>query len=254
MDLLHDEISALQGEIEERDSTIAELTKVAASQADDVGNNSEVSSKRLDDLLFELQLGDERISNLELELQVLEEVRVAELEEKQQIEVWVNEIEQRIARQEGEAEAELEVLRSRLEREKQARVASQQQADKNLCGHEDSAQVHDALTVVRRDHESLREKHQESLERCVELEKTCDELRNSNTEAAIASQINEAMRLERLQISQERAAISRKEHDITTKLREVEVRIELEHQARTNTAGHDVDERFRAFRDRLKEL
>ncbi len=62
------------------------------------------------------------------------------------------------------------------------------------------------------------------------------------------------MRLERLQISQERAAISRKEHDITTKLREVEVRIELEHQARTNTAGHDVDERFRAFRDRLKEL
>lgn len=251
--LLHSEIVSLQRELEERELLIAQLKKKTQGQKDESGGSSPAASKKIDALLQELQVTDSRVSDLESELTALEELRAAELTEKAHLDSWVNDIERRIAIKEGEAEAELETLRSRLQSEKHARVATQEKADQELRSDDVSAELHDTLVVLRRDHEALREKYQDALDKQSELQKECAELRESTDEAAIEARIAEALRLERLQISQERAAISRKEHDINRKLKQIETQLDIEGQARKNTDS-DPDERFRAFRQRLKEL
>ena len=198
--LLHNELACLQKELDERDQTIAELTAPRKQET----TAPQPSNGRVDDLLRELHAGDERIATLESELTLLEELRAAELEEKKQIDDWVNDIERRLALREEETEAELEALRDRLASEKHERVATQAKADQGLAGGDDaSSQLHDTLMVLRRDHEALKEKHQQAIERCAELEKACESLRESTSEDAIEERINEAVRLERLQISQE---------------------------------------------------
>lgn len=248
--LLNFEIGLLQRELDDRDATIAEMR--AADPQKDLANDAEqgatICSRRVEDLLIELQLNDDRVSNLEHELRILEDVRAAELEEKQQIESWVSEIEKRIARREAEAEAEMDALTARLERERAARLASQTQADANLCAGSDADPVNDAFRVLRRDHESLREKYHQLLDRNSYLEKHVEELAAANTPEAVQERVHEAVRLERLQLAQERAAISRREHEIANRLKELEAQVNNEGRV------HEADARFHAFRERLKEL
>lgn len=247
--LLHSEIEFLQKELEEREATISEMRSHSASRSlEEVAVSA--SSNRMEDLLFELQMSDERLSNLEHELRILEELQAAEADEKRQIEAWVGDIEARIARREEESEAEIGVLRSRLERESQERVATQNRADATLTAGGDM-QLAEELNRLRQEHEATKQKLDESTDRCRQLEQQVAEHTQSGDEAAIEARIEQALRQERLTIAQERAAISRREHDITARLKEMETHMEME---ASHPKTNEVDEKFHVFREHLKEL
>ncbi len=247
--LLHSEIEFLQKELEEREATISEMRSHSASRSlEEVAVSA--SSNRMEDLLFELQMSDERLSNLEHELRILEELQAAEADEKRQIEAWVGDIEARIARREEESEAEIGVLRSRLERESQERVATQNRADATLTAGGDM-QLAEELNRLRQEHEATKQKLDESTDRCRQLEQQVAEHTQSGDEAAIEARIEQALRQERLTIAQERAAISRREHDITARLKEMETHMEME---ASHPKTNEIDEKFHVFREHLKEL
>lgn len=244
--LLHAEIAFLQKELEERDAIIASGPTIVAQPEPET---PKVSEKRFKELMQELQASDARLVHMSNELRLLEETRAAEQEERHQITEWVNQIEKLSTKRNDEALAEIEFLRQRFEREKADRLTEQQRADNSLQAEgEVEKRLKDTLTVLRRDHESLREKYDESVARSHELEKDCDALRSANSEEAITERVNEAIRSERLAIAQERAQVSRREHEFNCKLRELE--LQLDDKSRVSEA----DTKFKAFRETLQEL
>jgi len=244
--LLHTEIECLQQELEQRDLQLAELRNRHVEKPIDVAA-AHASTHRLDDLLLELQSSDERIASLEHELRVLEELQAAESAEHQQIESWVQDIEVRLAKREEENEAEVELLRERLQRESAALLAAEQRADEGVAKGGDE-QLQRELRSLRQKYEKLRTSHEDTLEQNRQLDLRCREQQEAADEASLQEKIDQAIRAERLEIAQERAALSRREHEITAKIRELESSIES--QPRINEA----DEKFKVFRERLKEL
>ena len=244
--LLHAEIAFLQKELEERDAAIA---SGPATMFKPEPESPRVSEKRFKELMLELQASDARLVHMSSELRLLEETRAAEQEERRQITEWVNQIENLSTKRNDEARAEIEFLRQRFEREKADRLTEQQRADNSLqADGEVEKRLKDTLTVLRRDHETLREKYDDSIARSHELEKECDDLRSANSEEAITQRVNEAIRAERLAIAQERAQVSRREHEFSCKLRELE--LQLDDKSRVS----DADSKFQAFREKLQEL
>lgn len=244
--LLHAEIECLQQELEQRDEQLTELRNRQFEKPIDVVA-VHASAHRLDDLLMELQSSDERIASLEHELRVLEELQAAESAEHQQIESWVQDIEVRLAKREEEIEAEMELLRERLRRESAALLAAEQRADEGVSKGGDE-ELQRELRSLREKYETLRQSHEDTLEQNRQLEVRFREHQAATDEASLQERIDQAVRAERLEIAQERAALSRREHEITSKIRELES--SMESQPRVSEA----DEKFKVFRERLKEL
>ena len=248
LELLNAEVEFLQRELQQRDQTIAEL-QTPESVTETVMHD--IAQDRLQEMLHELQHADERISRLEHELRLLEELRVAEDEEKRQIESWVNEIELRIARREEENEVEIRLLRGKLEGESRARVETQKRVDASL-GEGGDERLKLELSHVRSENEELRSKNEEAFDICRKLEGKLNVLRDTTSEAAVDARIEDALRGERLKLAQERAVISRREHELAKKLQELQTHMDMESKVRNKT--NEADERFRVFRERLREL
>lgn len=248
--LLTHEISALQAELGTSTSYIAELEeKLEARQSEGV-TPSDIShlEGRLQELLGELERSDQRASTFEDLLQISDHATQAEKEERQQIETWVSDIEQRITGREDEWHGEKDLLlkqieqlqsdNSRLEEtlassETNTNIELQERAIHKL--RTELAEVEDRLSKSESERRELQEKvDSEDMETMLERQQQI---------------VEEAIREEQLSIARERAAFSRQKSELIRRVSDLES--ELCGQKRET---NEADVRFNAFRQHLKEI
>lgn len=116
--MLRVEVEQLRFEIAEKNATIMSIRDARANNRQEVIDEAQTEKlvNRLEELLAELQHSDDRVRNLEELLRLSDEATHAEKEERNQLEKWVSEIEQRVGAREQEHTAEIHRLTIRLER------------------------------------------------------------------------------------------------------------------------------------------
>lgn len=236
--VLYSEISFLQRELEQRDSALAQAS--TKSDATD-GAEGEHTNSRLNELLAELEVTDRRLLGLTDEVRLLEELRVAEQEEHHQITQWVNDVENLIAKRDAETLAQMDRLRAQLEQEKKDSQFHQQRADA-LVADSGKKELQVALNDLRLEYESLREKYKDTSDRTEQLQEECKTLRAANTDSEVERRIHEAVRAEQLELTQERANLSRREHDLAVKLRQMEMQMSAENVACKETEDNTSED------------
>ena len=247
IDLLQTELQLLEAQLSEKDALIAELSQQGESNDRDCDSN-DFASQRVQRLLVELDQSEQRIAALEELSQHTEEVRLAEQEEKRQLDAWVGDIERRLVQREEEIQAECDVLRERLQQATQDREDVEGRVDTLLENRGDDQGLKEMIQVLQRDNESLRARVDSATNQCRELEKECNELRQQNTEEAVEQRIVDAVRTERLELAQERAELSRQKRELSRNLSQASQQMEKQ------AAVHPADDKFRVFREQLREL
>ena len=110
------EIQQLQMDLAQRDAELAQNQNSSDAEPETADDETTLRLvNRLEDLLEELQLSDQRVLELEQLLRASDDANQAEREERQQLESWVQEIEQRVSQKEAETQAEMERLQNRLD-------------------------------------------------------------------------------------------------------------------------------------------
>ena len=245
VDLLRSEVELLQVELADRDEQLAR--RAGSEPVNDLPDSS-IVDERVDRLLFELQQSDHRIAALEDVARLSEEARYAEAEERREIESWVQDIEKRIAEREREIQAECELLRGKLQSAEHERSTALVHVDQLIAQNTDDPNLEDILEVQRRDNETLRERAELYEEKCRDLQLKNEQLQAENNTEFVEQQVAEAVRKERLDLAQERAALSRRELELAGKVKELQ--LEIESKGKT----HQADQRFRAFKEQLAVL
>lgn len=223
--LLKSEIEDLRIQVAERDEQLAELSGLesvgevrCSSPAAAIGNEFESVDlvQRVDHLLGELAEHDERVSTLQELLQTAEVQNQAEREERNCLENWVGEIEQRIGEKESEWQAEQDSLRDRLT---------------SACGERD--QVQQQLHAAAQRYGNVSDKEPINDEVLQNLQKQNAELQ-SEVETSRRQLAAQAKQLERLQneepeslqemraeLAQEKASVSRLRFQLSQQLQDI---------------------------------
>jgi hypothetical protein len=250
--LLQSEIECLQAELSERDRQLAELQELVdgtpAPEPTVDSSETEALVGRLEQLLEELQDNDQRIRVLEELIQAEQELTRTQQEERQQIESWLNDIERRLAARDQESQAERDALLRRVEQLK----AERDEADRQVQAAEQSPQAAALQQSIVRELRGQVDRLQDELEQAERrrqtMEKALDELKSKDPEKARDEYIEGVLREERLKLAQEKAALSRERAQMARRL------AELDGTANVRERSCEADDRFRAFRQTLKEL
>ena len=208
---------------------------------DDEGKDSFVErlELRLQQLLKEAELSDQRIRKLEDLLLAAESAHRAQEEEKQYLESWLDDIEQKFSLKEQEQHAELEILRKSHETVKAEVVQLQQRLINAASGQDASTQFHQTMTQLQQTNQELQEQLDQARRKCRDLEL---QLGDST------SHESQELREERAKLAHERAELARQRHDLVNQLSVVSDEVN-ENQAETEMAC-----RIRALREHLREI
>lgn len=248
--LLEDELELLRSELAERDSRLMELEELnvagAAGGLVAEENSEQDGSEKIQELLEELERNDQRIRMLEDLLRLTEDASQAEKEERHQIESWINGLEQRVAEREAEWKAEVDVQIEQVTKLKEIKAELEKRltnAVSNTAIEEHEKEIHRLRAEIEKLNEHLKLAERARLELQKRLESADIAKTLENQEKVIA----EAIREEHLKIARERAEFSRQRAELLKRVSDLEYQSE---GRRTNEA----DERFKAFRDHLKEI
>ena len=248
-ELLRDEIESLTVELAERDQQIAMLKQQTESGGDMEETNRLVV--RMEELLDELQSSDDRIRTFEELLRTSDEATQAEQEERQQLEAWVVQIEDRITAREEEAKAETERLNSRVrdllaqqKHQEQVLEKALQQRISGGSGDDSSDELVQSLQAQIRD---MQEKWQQSQEQCDQLATQRSLAPDGSDSQTVAELKQKIMQLE-TDASRERAEVARERAELA------KLQSELEQKCRTTAPNSDSEIRLKAMRDHLREL
>lgn len=195
---------------------------------------------RIRDLVHEAELSDRRISVLEDLLLAAESAQSAQVEERQCLENWLQDIERKF----GEREAEhLAVVQSMQHAagERQAELQQLHQKLVNAAGAPDAqSEVRAALEELRAANQRLQEQLQASQERCRELEQQV---------AGGSADQTETLRVELAKLAQERAELARQRHELVNQLTHAS-------SVQKNASPEDSEMacRLRALREHLREI
>ena len=252
-DLLREEIAHLQRELAERDAALERYRDTPAlldpreTQGDD--ENVLRLVQRLEELLEELQKSDGRILALEELLRVSEEAKRAEHDEREQLDSWVGEIEQRLAQREAEMEAEVVRLKSRNE-ELQAQLQQNETHIRTMVKtvSAPAALPQKAQEVVQ----GLRDRSEDLARRLqaaeAESQRLRDELKTQTETSEEALRVLEQKLVHHeLSASRERAEIARSRAELERTRDDIERGL---HDGDLN----ETDTRFAAMRQHLREL
>jgi hypothetical protein len=246
-ELLKTELDYLRTELADRDARVAELERSlegAGGAVDaDLPTREEVDTLagRLEDLLAELEHSDERLKTMSELLRVSEEANLASVEERTQMEAWMGEVERRVGAWESERQAERESLSRRI-----AELTAQRDEAETRGGSRENTALLQKLRQQISQYEAETAKLQAQRD---ELQQRLQAADVESIEDRIESAVNEAMREERLQLSQERADFARERAAI---LKQQE---ELAQQPSSHTSSADIaDLKIRAFREHLREV
>jgi hypothetical protein len=241
--LLRAEVEQLQAELAQHDVQIAEMTEMAALEANsgvaDVVEPHEDTTalvERLEQLLDELERKDEQVAALEDLLNATEAASRADQEERRQLEAWVRDIEGRIGQRESEWKAAEEKLLRRIDELAAERDRAEQAMEEALSGGRTTMHMQGMVENLRR--------------QIAEREKLLEESDRSRAELERSAgfdpraQVEEMLREERLELARQQASVARE-------------RVELE-SARTRLQRHgeyaDSEDRIRALRQHLQEI
>jgi hypothetical protein len=244
----------------ERDARINELTAHSGGQTGFSGEphpDTDALVSRLEQLLDELERKDEREASLQEMLRLAEEANRAEREEREQIESWLNEIEQRIAERETEWHAARDELGQRIETLTYERdqAASTAAHGSHSPSHNDNYHYNYSSSSSSSTSNSNNTPHEYQLNWRQPLATSAEhshEARESaaasettdgiTTAAELRASAEAELREERLRIAQERAILARQ-------------RADLEHEKRGVERGpSDLDQRVQALREHLREV
>ncbi|MEM0924745.1 MAG: FHA domain-containing protein [Planctomycetota bacterium] len=218
--LLKQEIEDLRIQLAERDEHLATLQQLSQDEATetpvaDVQADSTELVSRVDDLLAELEEHDERVATMQELLQSAEMQNHAEREERNCLETWVGEIEQRIGERESEWQAEVDALRERNNEVCRERDEVQQKfhaAAQRYGSVSDQEVVPDeTLTKLQEQNASLTNELDESRKECLSLK---NQLERAQTEEP------EGLQEERAQLAQEKASVSRMRFELSKRLQD----------------------------------
>ncbi|MEO1615349.1 MAG: FHA domain-containing protein [Planctomycetota bacterium] len=219
--LLKNEIEDLRIQISERDEQISMLRESedegsheAPISSAEIGSTDLVS--RVDDLLAELEEHDEKVGTLQELLQSAEIQNHAEREERNCLETWVGEIEQRIGERESEWQAEVDALRVRLEEACEERDLAQRKVHAATQRYGQSSETDvipdDTLVKLQEQNAKLQEELEASRKDCLSL---TNQLERSQTEEP------DTLQEERAQLAKEKAAVSRMRFELSKQLQDL---------------------------------
>lgn len=234
LDLMRQEIEALQQELEKRNSQdFAFELSCENVTAEQLPKREEVEKlvERLEDLVDELQQKDEQIQVLQDLVLAGDTANQAEQEEREQLAKWLGEFEDRFELLTGEWQAEKDQLKEKVERLELERVdaLAALSADSNSVKSE----------TLKRMTDSLRDELAASQEEISDLRANLAGLERKLKEAEHSSPKEEEIRLAR-----ERAEIARMRHDL-------EIRIQ-KHE-KVDTESGEVEQKLRSLTAQLRE-
>lgn len=245
------EVEQLRIEMAERDAFNEQQNHSSSKTQSEFEEDSDNLKlvNRLEELLQELQTSDERIRGLEDLLQASDEATRAEQEEREHLESWVEEIEQRVTQREAEAAAELTRVTNQLKEARSRNKLADSQLEQALesNGNAFSDSSNHFIKKLRGQMNDLRH-------RLDVVEKENEELRNADRKQAAESAGAKIQELEQ-KLLQQQVEFSRERADIARKRVQLErLKDELE---KTNVSNHKMDDatsRVMAMRQHLRDI
>ena len=239
--LLQAEIEDLQAALAQRDAERFDVVGDSQPSGDVQGvEESDEVLQRMQDLVEEANRSDERVSILEEMLQAAEDANRREHEERQQLEAWVNDIEQRIGQREEEHAAEVESLKARIEDADAQQEKLQRKFRKAAVSAGASKEMDESMEELQQQNRHLQFDLAHSRKECVALQQQLDK----------ATQDQEAfLREERAKLAKEQAQASRLRFELSTKLAAIE-----EMPKNDNAADREASEKIRTLREHLREI
>lgn len=252
VELLRMEVDQLRFELAERDAQLHSANEspgeIESMEVDD--NETVQLVNRLEELLEELQSSDDRVTGLEELLRASDQATQDEREEREQLESWVTEIEQRLSQRESEAAAEMARLVSQL---KQARTLHRQadaQLKKALLCR--TGESHDGSNDLV---QKLREQVEELQQQLESANTEIDRLRTEASAVPTESQSSEQLREMEQKLLQSQVESSRERAEISRQRAELQrLRDELEEKLATTRKMGKADMRVEAMRQHLREI
>ena len=243
-------VALLQAEIEDLRAALAQRDADHGNEHDGIDETFESSTidesdevlLRMQELIEEANRSDEQVALLEEMLHAAEDANRSEREERNQLEAWVRDIEQRIGTREEEHAAEIDSFKHRLQESSDQQIRLQKQLRQVAASGGASAnkQYEEIL-------ENLQGKNRELEESVASLQK--QRLSLEKRIAAFENGQGEELRGERAKLAQEQAKISRLRYELSAKLAEIE-----QMPKAGNNADQETGQRIRALREHLREI
>ncbi len=243
--LLKAEIDDLRSMLADRDLQLEELSSAGEFEASELRHQSSDQTEsslqqRVDQLLAEAAEEDERFRILQDLLEAAELKNQAEGEERQALEAWVGEIEQRIGQRESEWKAELEAVRDRLEATEAERNQLQHQL-RDVASRFGAQDVYgETLDKLQSRNATLQDELSKTKKQAAAFKQKLDNVQNCESEE---------IQKERALIAKERASVSRMRFELSQKLSEFE-----QAPLPMNTADREVSLRIQNLRTHLREI
>jgi hypothetical protein len=205
---------------------------------------------RLEDLLEELQSSDERVRGLEELLQFSDQAAQAEQEERQQLESWVTEIEQRVSQREAESDAEISRVMDRL-KEAQTQYRHVEVQLKQVLQSKGTKLADASKELIQKSREQIHD-----------LQQRLESANHENERLRRQVQCNEGevkAREELLQMEQKLMEVevksSRERAELARQRAELEnLKDELEHKLNSSKVVDNADSRVEAMRQHLRDI
>lgn len=239
VELLQLEIEALRTELAERDSQ-SFVPSVESHPAESANAEPDEVLDRMKQLVDEANRSDERASLLEEMLHAAEDANRSEQEERNHIEAWVGEIEQRVGDREDEHRAEIGVLQRRITEADSRQATLQKRIQQAAFNGSAPKEYEDTLTSVQQENQTLQSKVAALEKQCLNYKQRLDQ---------ITSESELALREERANLAREQANTSRLRFELSSKLAAIE-----EIPKEENMADKEIAFRIRTLRDHLKEI
>ncbi|OUT61370.1 MAG: hypothetical protein CBB71_05390 [Rhodopirellula sp. TMED11] len=250
VELLKAEIEDLQAQLAERDLELADFagldspTSATAHSLVDANDQNPELEARVEELLAELAEHDERVSTLQQLLEASEMQIQNQQAERDSLETWVGEIEQRIAGRENEWQAEMDALKTRLEQTTEERDLLERRlvtaAQRIGTDAPDTAATDKAVEQLQRKNRSLQSDLDESQKRCATLSRQMERAKSESEEklqAAIA------------EVAQEKAELSRKQVEMQKQIHAIDQPSESK-----DVSDREFAHKLQTLREHLREI
>ena len=244
IELLRAEIEHLQAALAQQDARLlndlsdAQEAATAAPTATD--GTADLVLGRMQELIEEANRSDERAAMLEELLLAAEVANAAEVEERRQLEAWIDDIEQRLAQRDAEHQAEVEALQQRLTQAGQIHERLIQQLRQATANP--SAPPFDPTYL-----EQLQHDYQQSQQELAESKRECAKLQQRLSQ--LAEEPQQAVREDRVRLAEEHKQNTNLKLELASKRNTVAGSSEPERHPRAN-----ADQRIQALRDHLLQI
>jgi|GEM_PF-1548479 len=228
--LLRAEIEHLQAALAQQDARLfdelSDDQETATAKSSTTDGTADPVLGRMQELIEEANRSDERAAMLEELLLTAEVANAAEVEERRQLEAWIDDIEQRLAQRDAEHQAEVEALQQRLTQAAQIHERLIQQLRQATANP--SAPPFDPTYL-----EQLQHDYQQSQQELAESKRQCAKLQQRLSQ--LAEEPQQAVREDRDRLAEEQKQNTNLKLELASKLNTMAGLME---NSKTSSASH----------------